>query len=199
MLGPLMFNSPRLRRGFTLIELLIVLSIIAVLAMTAAPSIREMIVMQRLRGINAQVVTDMQYARTEAAARSRDARVSLGTDEQLTCYVIYLAPNSGTRCNCKLGPGAACPAGLEELRTVVVERSSGVALVWPAGQSAHFGFDHVSGTLLSLPSDLAPAPLASAQINTRIDDDRRLTNTIARTGRVSVCAPNVLRMGGTAC
>lgn len=198
MLGPLIMR--RHHRGFTLVELLIVISIMAVLAMLAAPSIRDMILMQRLRGINAQILTDMQFARAEAANRARYARVSVGSDANQTCYTIYLAPSSGVRCNCTLGAGAACAAaGTVELRTMSVERSSGVTLAFPVGQDAHFGFDYVNGSLYSLPSDLAPAPLVSVQIEARIDDDRRLRNTVSRTGRTSVCSPNAARMGGTAC
>ncbi len=197
MLGTL--SPRRAGRGFTLVELLIVVSVMAVLAMLAAPSIRDMILMQRLRGVNAQIQTDLQYARGEATARSRYARVSVHTDATRTCYVIYLAPDSNTRCSCAAGPGAACPAGLEELRTHSVDRDSGVSMTWPVEQDQHFGFDHITGSLMSFPSDSGPVPATSVQIEARIDDDRRLRNTVVRTGRPSVCAPNPQRMGVTGC
>lgn len=197
MLGTL--RPLRAARGFTLVELLIVISVMAVLAMLAAPSIRDMILMQRLRGTNAQILTDLQFARGEATARSRFARVSLHSDGTRTCYVIYLAPDSNTRCTCASGAGAACPGGLTELRTHNVDRESGVELTWPADQYPHFGFDPVTGGLMSFPSDSGPVPATSVQIEARIDNDRRLRNTVVRTGRPSVCAPNPQRMGVTSC
>ena len=177
--------SSRHRTGFTLVELLIVIAVMAVLAMLATPSIRDMILMQRLRGTNAQILTDLQFARGEATARSLYARVSLHTDGTRTCYVIYLAPDSNVRCSCAAGPGAACPAGLVELRTHSVDRDSGVSMAWPADQIVHFGFDPITGGLMSFPSDSGPVPGSTVQIEARIDNDRRLRNTVVRTGRPS--------------
>jgi type IV fimbrial biogenesis protein FimT len=186
--------------GFTLIELMVVVAVLGLLAMLVAPSFRDMILMQRLRGINSQVTTDMQFARSEAVSRGRIARVVLGSDANQTCYVIYTARDGGVRCDCTLGAGSACPvgAGWTEVRTVSVPRSSGVALDWPIGQTT-FGYDHITGGLVSIPSDDSIAPLVSVQIDARIDDDRRLRNRILQTGRPSVCAPNPARMQVTTC
>ena len=57
------------RRGFTLVELLIVVAVVAIILVVAAPSFRDMILMQRLRSITAQLVTDLQFARNEAVSR----------------------------------------------------------------------------------------------------------------------------------
>ena len=48
----------RTAAGLTLVELLVVVAVVAVVLMLAAPSFRGMIETQRLRGINAQFVTD---------------------------------------------------------------------------------------------------------------------------------------------
>ncbi len=199
MLGPVMTSKKAW--GFTMIELMIGLAILGVLVALAAPSLREIILMQRLRGVNAQLVTDMQYARAEAAARGRYARVALGSNASQTCYVIYTANNSGSRCDCTLGAGAACPAGngRQEIRTVSVDRSSGVSLAWPAGQDPAFGFDHITGGLISVPTDSSVAPLERVRIDALIDDNRQLRNTILQTGRITVCAPNPAVMQVTGC
>ena len=191
------------QRGFTLIELMVVVAVLGTLVMLVAPSFRDMILMQRLRGINGQVTTDMQFARSEAVSRGRIARVALGFDANQTCYVIYTSINGSQFCNCTLGAGSACPAGANssnwtEIRTVSVPRSDGVTLAWPTGQTT-FGFSHVTGGLVSIPTDDNVAPIASVQIDARIDDDRRLRNRIQQTGRPTVCAPNSARMQVTTC
>lgn len=187
--------------GFTLIELMVVVAVAGLLVLLVAPSFRDMIVINRLRGVNAQLVTDLQFGRSEAVSRARAARFNLGTDGNQTCYVIYVAvANSTPRCDCTLGAGAACTdANATEIRTVSVQRSSQVTLNWPVDAETGFGFDHVTGGLISIPNDMASAPLESVQIDTRIDDDRRLRNRVVQTGRVSVCAPNPQRMQVAAC
>lgn len=186
-------------RGFTLIELMVVVAVVAVLVVLAAPSLREMILMQRLRGINAQLVTDLQYARTEAVSRGKYVRFNFGSDATQTCYVIYTG-FSDPRCDCTLGVGNACTgASYKELRTVTSKRDSSVEFTLPGDQDAAFAFDFVTGGLMSIPTDVAAAPLARVQIDARIDDSRRLRNTVNQTGRPSVCAPNASQMGVTAC
>lgn len=199
-------QSARCRRsaGLTLIELMIVVSLIALLIVLAAPSFQEMILMQRLRGVNAQIVTDLQFARAEAAVRQRVTRVKLDSDAAQTCYVIYVSDFSGTRCDCRRGAGAACTGfsnnnNTVELRTVSVARSSGVSLAWPTDVNPGFGYDPVTGGLVTNPQDFPPAPRDPVRIDSRIDDDRRLVNIVTRPGRPTVCAPNGERMGVTQC
>ena len=192
-----------LYQGMTLIELVIVLAVVALAITLAAPSFREMIQMQRLRGVNAQLVTDMQFARSEAVALGKIGRVNFGANETQTCYVIYTAMGNGIApCDCTRALGDACQPGgsdAQEIRTVSVPRDSGVTLTWPSTQLTAFGYDHITGGLVSIPTDSNSAPLLSVQISSRIDDDRQLRNTILQTGRPTVCAPNTTRMHVTAC
>jgi type IV fimbrial biogenesis protein FimT len=189
-------------RGITLIELMVVLSVIAVLGLLVAPRFNEMIVVQRLRGISTQLNTDLQFARTEAVARGRAVRVNMGSNSTQTCYVIYMSAGNGvSRCDCTSGAGSACPSGAawQEIRTVSVPRSSGVALSWPQTQDTAFAYDHVTGGLITIPSDAVSVPLVSVQIDARVDDDRRLRSTVNQAGRPSICSPNPQRMQGVAC
>mgnify|MGYP003435327453 CR=1 FL=1 len=62
-------NTPSSARGLTIIELMIVVAVLGVLIALVAPSMRGMISTQRVRGVNAGLVTDLQYARGEAARR----------------------------------------------------------------------------------------------------------------------------------
>jgi hypothetical protein len=112
-----------------------------------------------------------------------------------------VANTGAQRCDCRLGAGSACPVGAawKEIRTVSVPRSSGVILAWPPGQVTSFGYSHITGGLVSLPTDSDPAALNLVQIDARIDDDRRLRNLITQSGRPTVCAPNPVRMQVAAC
>ncbi len=190
-------------RGFTLVELMIVVAIAALLLLLAAPSFQDMILMQRLRGINAQLVTDLQFARTEAVARGRHARLFFKADTTQTCYTIYVAELTGlARCDCTRGAGNTCTvAGTTEIKTVSSLRTSQVLIEMVAASpdAAAFGFSYITGGLLTNPTDTEVQPLAQVQINTRIDSDRRLHNLVGQSGRPTVCAPNATRMGVTAC
>jgi type IV fimbrial biogenesis protein FimT len=193
--------------GFTLLELMVVIVLAGVLVALAAPSVYEMILMQRLRGTHAQLVTDLQQIRAEAAARRLIGRVSVQQDSNQTCYVLYVtdvdAPDY--RCACLTSdPGLECQSsGVKILRTVNLPRSSGVTLdfvtsIGDAG-NVNFGYDPVTGGLLSTPNDAAATPLASVQVDARIDDNRRLRTTVYQTGRLTVCAPDAGRMQVVAC
>ncbi|MEZ5453986.1 MAG: GspH/FimT family pseudopilin [Thiothrix sp.] len=64
-------NKPT-QTGMTLIELIVTLSIVAILASVAAPSVKEMIQNNRLTALNNQIVSSLNYARAEAVKRNYD-------------------------------------------------------------------------------------------------------------------------------
>ncbi|MFY9513406.1 MAG: GspH/FimT family pseudopilin [Rubrivivax sp.] len=179
----------RQQQAFTLTELIIAIAIAAVVLMLAVPSFLDYMRVQRLKSINAQLVTDLMLARSEAVTRGTISRVNFGQNTDLTCYTLYVnrvGASSGVRCDCTLGAGAACGSSSSELRTVQVLRSTGVAVQVPSGDTA-LGFSHVTGALVGIPTDQGVIAVDSFVVETSLDSTRLLRDTLGKTGRVTVC------------
>ena len=73
------------QRGFTLIELMIVVTLVAVLISLTAPSFSRMLARGKLEGAASELVTDLQYARSEAVARNAQVAIYTGAN----CYTVY--------------------------------------------------------------------------------------------------------------
>lgn len=191
----------RLPRGFTLIELLMVVALVGVLLALIAPSFRDFVLIQRLRGVNAQLVTDLQFARSEAAARGLYARVLFASDATQICYTIYTTTVNAQQCNCLLGANAACPnAATREIRTVSLERSRNVLIIPTQAEGVFgFAFDHITGGIVSMPLDTFGSPINVYNLTTWIDATRQLRTSLNQAGRITVCSPAGSRVTEPAC
>jgi type IV fimbrial biogenesis protein FimT len=63
-------------RGFTLIELLVTMTVAAVLLAIAVPSFRQFMVSQRVKAASYDLVSSLQFARSEAVKRNRAVSVA---------------------------------------------------------------------------------------------------------------------------
>lgn len=196
----------RTARGLTLPELLIALAVMAILIAVAAPSFRGMIEVQRLRSINSQLVTDLQFARNEAAVRGTLMRVVFAIDPSTTCYTLFTSAGTpaqaanAQRCDCLAGPGNACNGlvGTNEVRTVSIPRSLGV-LIAPLDAQFGVAFDPATGGLMSIPTDNVSQPMPQFRVQTRLDASRRVFSVLNQSGRPSVCSPAGSSLGETPC
>lgn len=188
-------------RALTLIELMLVIAVAGVLIALAAPGLRDFILLQRLKSVNAQLVTDLQFARSEAAARQQLMRLVFRSDPSLTCYSIYTSPVNATRCDCRLGVGAACSGDMREVRTVLLPVADGVRVAPQSGigQDIALAYDPVSGGIVTIPTDDVSAPLNAYRVQASIDAQRILRTTVGRSGRLSVCAPASSSVGAPPC
>ncbi|MBI3153975.1 MAG: GspH/FimT family pseudopilin [Burkholderiales bacterium] len=194
----------RVARGLTLVELMIVVAVVAIIAMLAGPGFRDFILLQRLEGVHAQLLTDLQFARSEAASRGQavNLRVSPPTGANPTsCYIFFTdtaAPLSNA-CHCHAPEAARCSnATSREIRTVSHDSSRGVSLSFRAGQADHVSFDPVNGSILTFPSNIPRGN--EFEIDTAIDGtSRRLRVVLSPAGRPTSCVPAGSNMSGTAC
>lgn len=204
----------RRRFGFTLVELLIAIAVLAIVLTLAAPSFREMIQMQRMKSIAAQVVTDVQFARAEAASRQRLVYITFGSAQApnaLTCYVIHTCQsndNSGCACNCA-NAGNSCVAnvGDVEIRKVQVPATLGVRVgLTPAviQLPSFVSFDPATGGMPSLSvnpltgATVWPDPVWVDTSLTRANPPI-LRTRIPTSGRPSLCSTGTAIAGFTPC
>ena len=191
------------RRGFTMIELMVVIAVVGVLVALAAPSFADYIRMQRLKGVQAELMSNLQFARAEAVARNQIVYINFSNgDPTQSCYTIFtMQAATDTQCDCTLGAGAACSTavGAVEVRTVSVPSSSDVHLSVPAGQISPFAFDNTTGAILRIPKDAVLVPYNEYIIENAIDTTRTLRTVVGISGRPTVCAPSSTSVGAPAC
>jgi type IV fimbrial biogenesis protein FimT len=201
------------RRGFTLVELMVAIAVVAVLVTLAAPSFYDFILVQRLKGINAQLVTDMQFARSEAISRvARSADGSGNVDVQvmfnpatsgstMSCYTIYTdnSADPNFKCDCTQPPELRCTQpSTQEIRTVQVPVTLGVRLSMPNTQARGFAYLSATGAIRIWPVDFV-ATSPDFLVEASVDANRKLKTRVGLSGRPSVCSPAGAVTGSTPC
>ena len=169
------------RRGFTLIEGLIVVAILSTLLALVVPSAVEWIRVQRVKASADELVTDLQFARSEATRRNLEVAVTFrSVVGSQTCYTIHTR-NAFGNCKCELGSGNACSFGIAdnrfELKTVSFPKSNAVSLT-PSPSSSIYS-----------PASAFVAGMNALQVTVDGGDHRKLMVQTNATGRPSICAP----------
>ena len=180
-------------RGFTVIELMAVVVVAAVLLALAVPSLREFTARQRVKAINAELVTDVHFARSESVARKRTVVITFHSDDaQMTCYTIFdIDTTPGPECDCRKPLGSACDGVplVTEIKTVQVPRSTSVTLQHPAAPAHSVSFREPQG--LADPNDFRVTVASS--ISGKL---RTATNVL---GRPQACSPDGSIVGVPQC
>ena len=189
--------------GLTLVEIMVTVALIGVIVALAGPSFKRMIDSQRLRAVNAALITDLQFARAEAASRNRPVVVMFDkTGSAYSCYAILIGDH--TLCDCNNAPGNnVCPAsaapGTVELRSVRLERNLQIGLDIPDAQSNAISFDPATGRLQTFAVDEfvdAVQPYRVIIANPSVGGFR---DSVEVTGRPTVCSPGSSMQGVTSC
>lgn len=171
--------------GLTLIETMTVLAVLAVIVgLLVSPAINSMVARHRVQGIHAELLGDLQLARSEQAQRSgtsTSVSVVFGGNADVTCYTIH-AVLAGVVCDCTRGPGNACvPADPPaEIKTMQFERAVGVSVAASSPGGGRITFEAPQG--LATPNNL----VIDVQSATR----GQLRTSVSSLGVPTVCSPD---------
>lgn len=167
------------QHGLTLVEAAVVIGIVAVAAMTAAPGLQGLVDQRRLDAAATRLAADLQLARNEAIAGNRVVRV--GRDEAAGCYLLHTGPAGSCRCQ---GDGSAvCDAGGAAIRSAAT--GSRITL---HSNTASIAFDPLHGTV---------TPTATWRVTAA--DGRAIHHVVNVMGRVRSCSPDAAVPGYRAC
>jgi type IV fimbrial biogenesis protein FimT len=180
--------------GLTLVELMVVVAVVAVLLTLAAPSMYDFILVQRLKAINAQLVTDIQFARSTAASGNLEVQVVFVpavSGSTMSCYTLYTDTGADPRhkCDCTKAAGERCAeATTREIRTVQIPTSSGTRLGMPELQPTGLAFLATTGAIRVWAAEAYIVPPSGFLVESSIDPQRSLHTWIGTSGRPTVCA-----------
>lgn len=175
--------------GVTVIEMMVAMIVLAVLVMMVAPSMRGMIARQRVQSVQAEVLTDLQLARSEMTQRvgtSTPVVITFGSNASLTCYTLH---TDGAACDCTLGAGSVCAPAGAEIKTARWERAVGVSVAASSPSGNRLVFTPPQG--LVTPTDL--------RIDVSDPVSGHLRTSISGLGVPSVCSPDGSIRGVGAC
>jgi type IV fimbrial biogenesis protein FimT len=177
-------------RGFTLVELMVGVAVVVILLAIAAPAMTQLVAQKRLKSVNAELITSLQYARTEAVARNSSIKVMFESSPSMTCYIVFV-PTNVSNCHCTGIPGSACVAGTAtELHTTQIPVSTDVQVL-----NSTLG-------VLGITSDglLSPAGASYVVTTSRVSGaSGTLKTTVNALGRPTVCSPDHSVPGVPAC
>jgi len=195
-----MMNARRRSRAFSLVELMVVIAVLAVTLTLAAGPFRDYILLQRLRSVQSQLVTDLAYARSEAISRDTFVQMRVQTSSNGTCYIVYSRPDSGigSPCDCTAGAGSRCGSDRSEVKSVFLPSSESISIGVPSGQSALLTISPRTGGV-NMDSGMEFLAFTDYVVETQIDQQRRFRTKMTPQGRVQVCSPDVTIVGGTQC
>lgn len=208
MLGQVAAPARRPRRraaGFTVIEMMVVVMVAAVILALAVPSFRDFIARQRVAAVNAELVTALQLARSEAVARNKNVLITFRTDDlpgqpPMTCYTVHTWGSTGD-CDCRNPPGTACfGSDMVEIKTVQVLRATNVTLAPSIANPACVQFEATRGlatwSRYCISSAAGPNDF---RVDVQSSINGQLRTQVNPAGRPTVCSPDGSIRGVAAC
>lgn len=192
-------TTPRSSQGFTLLELMIVVTLIALMMMLAAPSISVWLQNLKVRNVGESIISGLQLARMEAIRRNTRVTFSMVSSTDASCAMSATSPSW------VVSRGGALPTGkcngtlADEGGDIIQRNSASMALQGVTITSASSGNCLTYDGLGQIPTQ-GSVPCATANGGTpvtQIDITSPVADTIALRvtvsaggGQVRLCYPD---------
>lgn len=173
----------RRQLGASFVELLIAAAVSVVAVGSGVPGFKASMERRHLDGAAAQLETDLQFARSLAAAHNRTLRLSFRSDVAGSCYIVHTGAASD--CQCTSDGAAACTGGATAHRVVRYEGASAVRL---SSNVTSMTLDGDKGTV---------SPTGTVKLQGAQGSEVRVVVNIM--GRVRSCTPTVSLRGYPSC
>lgn len=175
--------------GFTVIELLVTVVIAAILLTVAVGGFGPMFARKRLEGVAADLVTDLQFARAEAAARNQRVHITFGSN----CYLIHTPGTSTATCD---DPGT----GGTILKRFALAAGANESLTVSPNTLHHFSMDPIRGTSTGQDASSPPGAVADGTILVASAlGSWQLRVRSNASGRTEICSPSSSTPGYREC
>jgi Tfp pilus assembly protein FimT len=182
-------NSRSRCLGVTIIEAVVALTVVGAIITLTAPSMRGMISRHRVEGLQAELLTDLRLARSEASQRSgtlTSIAVTFGGNADVSCYTIHV---EGANCDCTRAPGTVCMPAVQEIKSIQYSRAGGVAVAASSPSGSRIKFEPPQGW--ADPSDLV--------IDIHGSPSGQLRTSVSKLGVPIVCSPDGSIRGVATC
>jgi type IV fimbrial biogenesis protein FimT len=187
-----MLNRRTLQFGVTLIELVVVLVVLGLLAVAAAPSIATWIGNTNVRNTAQSIYAGLNRARAEAVRSNRSVRFSLVSAVNNTCALTAAGTSWVVSVN---DPSGACGADPSDaVAPMVVEKASGGSGASRVAVVAKDGSGTAANTVTFNPFGRVAdaAPIATIEVDNDVQgpDYRRLQILVGTGGTIRLCDVN---------
>lgn len=190
--------TPRSSQGFTLIELMIVVTLIALMMMLAAPSISVWLQNLKVRNVGESIVSGMQLARMEAIRRNTRVTFSMVSTTDASCAMSATSPSW------VVSKGGALPTGkcngtlADEGGDIIQRNSASTALQGVTITSTSSGNCLTYDGMGQIPTQGSIAcataaggtPITQIDLTSPVADTIALRVTISTGGQVRLCYPD---------
>ena len=162
------------QRGLTLIESAVTVAVAAILLCAAAPDLAGLLERQRLAGLATQLASDVQWLRSEAAARNETLRLSFYENTSGSCYVMHTGARNQCRCEAE-SDTPLCEADAVAFKTVALSSSSRLRV---QANVSSMVFDPLHATA---------TPAGTLKVSAT--SGRAISHVVNVLGRVRTCSP----------
>ncbi len=170
-------------RGWSSVECLMVVTVVGLGLSAAVPDLSRSIALRQLEGAAAQLESHIAYARMSAVSRNEGVRLSMGSLEGGSCYVVHTG--TAGQCACSAEGAPVCSAGAQALAYTAFPTNARVTLRWNAA------------SIMFHPDKGTSTPTGTLRLS--VQDGTELRQIVNLMGRVRTCSPSGALRGYPAC